>query len=49
MEKDKPGGFEILVRETEDENGEIRQILRVNVNGEGKQKEGRKKMGDLTR
>ena len=25
-EKDKPGGFLILVRETEDENGEIRQI-----------------------
>ncbi|MGO9118466.1 MAG: type I-E CRISPR-associated protein Cas6/Cse3/CasE [Desulfomonilaceae bacterium] len=41
-EKDRPGGFEILMREIEDQKGELRQIFRVNVDGEGKQ-EGRKK------
>ncbi len=41
-EKGKPGGFEILMNEVEDQNGEIRQVPRVNVHREGKQL-GRKK------
>ena len=44
-EKDKPGGFEILVRETEDENGEIRQMPRVNISREGKQRGSKKEDG----
>lgn len=35
-EKGKPGGFEILMKEIEDENGEIKEVLRVNVHREGK-------------
>lgn len=40
-EKGKPGGFEILMREVRNQNGEIRRIPRVNVHPEGKQR-GRK-------
>lgn len=36
-EKDKPGGFEILMREVMDRNGEIRQVPHVDVRREGKQ------------
>lgn len=41
-EKGKPGGFEILMNEVEDQKGEIHQVPRVNVRHEGKQR-GRKK------
>jgi len=44
-EKGRPGGFEILMNEVEDPNGETRQVQRVNVRREGKQR-GRK-TGDL--
>jgi len=37
-EKDKSGGFEILMREFEDENGEISRVPRVEVSGEEKQR-----------
>jgi len=41
-EKGKPGGFEILMKEVEDKNGEVRLVPRVNVCREGKQR-GRKR------
>ena len=41
-EKGKPGGFEILTKQIADRNGQIRQIPRVDVCPEGKQR-GRKK------
>jgi len=41
-EKEKYGGFEILFNETEESNGEIRRVPRVNVRLQGKQR-GRKK------
>jgi CRISPR system Cascade subunit CasE len=44
-EKGKPGGFDILMKEIEDENGEIRQITRSNVHLEGKQGGRMKKEG----
>jgi len=40
-EKGKPGGFEILMKEVKNRNGEVRLVPRVNVCCEGKQK-GRK-------
>jgi CRISPR system Cascade subunit CasE len=36
-ERGVPGGFEILMKEVEDRNGEIRLVPRVNVSREGKQ------------
>ena len=44
-EKDKPGGFEILVNEIQGHNGEVRQVPRVNVRIEEKQKCRTKKDG----
>lgn len=41
-EKGKPGGFEVLMNEVEDQNGDIRLVPRVSVRREGKQR-GRKK------
>jgi CRISPR system Cascade subunit CasE len=40
-----PGGFEILMNEVEDRNGKIKQIPRVNVRLEGKQKGFKKEEG----
>lgn len=36
-EKDKPGGFEVLMKEVEDERGEVRQVPHISVRPEGKQ------------
>jgi len=41
-EKGRPGGFEIIMKEVEDEAGEIKRVPRVDGRVEGKQK-GRKK------
>lgn len=46
-EQGKAGGFEILVREVQGQNGELRQIPRINVRSEGTQT-GRKKEEDLS-
>lgn len=43
-EKGKPGGFEILMSEIEDRNGNVQLVPRVNIRREGKIK-GRKKKG----
>ncbi len=44
-EKGKPGGFELLMKEVKDRNGEIRKVPSVNVRVEGRQT-GRKSEGE---
>jgi CRISPR system Cascade subunit CasE len=44
-ERDKPGGFELLMKQVKDANGDILQVPRVHVCPEGKQRGHKKKAG----